>query len=204
MKTIPVKRKVGHFGLVLAVVLIALPALSVAGDFYTSYQQARVIGHVPLTGAAAIGMFLQQQGRKDYLYVQQPGQQGFTVVDVSKPKHPKVLDHVARQDITVLGSGLAITQAPATSSDKGSALSSEGSRGRGSAPQQVRVLDVSNPAHPKTVQTFDGVTSIVPDNGRGLVYLANANGIWILSHQKVLRRHLCSSSDAISFAPNCD
>jgi hypothetical protein len=44
-----------------------------------------------------------------------------------------------------------------------------------------------------------------PDNARSLIHLANGEGIWILSHQQVLRRYLCGSSDAISSViPNCD
>jgi hypothetical protein len=190
----------------LAAVLIAIPGFCSQGDFYTSYQHAKVIAHLPLSGSPPTQMFLQQEGRKKYLYLQQAGPQGFTVVDVSKPKHPKVLDRVPQQSITMLSSGLAITQKPATatSPDKASALNGEGSRGGGRAPEQVRVLDVSDPAHPKTVQTFDGVTSILPDDARGLIYVANGDGIWILSHQKILRRHMCGSEDAISFEPNCD
>jgi hypothetical protein len=47
-----------------------------------------------------------------------------------------------------------------------------------------------NPAHPKTVQTFEGVTSIVRDDARGLIYVANGDGIWILSHREVLHIYL--------------
>jgi hypothetical protein len=199
--------KVGSFGFfaVLTIVFLATPVFAAPGDFYTSYQQAKVIAHLPLSGRPPTQMFLQQQGRKHYLYVQQGGQKGFTVVDVSKPKRPKVVTNVPRQDIAALGSGLAITEEAQTDSDRTYAMAGEGSRGGGSTPQSVKVLDVSDPAHPRTVQTFNGVTSVVTDNAHGLVYLANSDGIWILSHQQYLRRHLCSSSDAISSAePNCD
>jgi hypothetical protein len=51
---------------------------------------------------------------------------------------------------------------------------------------------------------IDVMASPVDDNARHLIYIANADGIWILSQQKVLHRHFCSSSDAISSAePNC-
>jgi LVIVD repeat len=190
---------------IIATVLLATPVLAAPGDFYTSYQQAKVIAHLPLSGPAPTQMFLQRQGRKQYLYVQQSGKQGFTVIDVSKPKKPKVITNVAQQHIDAMGSALAITQAPAKS-DHDSAMAGEGSRGGGArTPQSVRVLDVSDPAHPRTVQTFNGVTSVLPDNAHNLVYVANGDGIWVLSHQQYLRRHLCSSSDAISSAePNCD
>jgi hypothetical protein len=191
--------------LAAATILLAIPVFGAPGDFYTSYQQAIVIAHLPLSGPPPTQMFLQQQGRKHYLYVQQSGQKGFTVVDVSKPKRPKVVTNVPQQSIAALGSGLAITEKAQADSNRAYAMAGEGSRGGGSTPQSVKVLDVSDPAHPRTVQTFKGVTSVATDNARGLVYLANGDGIWVLSHRQYLRRHLCSSSDAISSAePNCD
>jgi hypothetical protein len=46
---------------------------------------------------------------------------------------------------------------------------------------------------------------MVRDDARSLLYVANGDGIWIVSHKPVLRRHLCDSSDAISSAiPNCN
>jgi len=186
-------------------ILLVTTAFAAPGDFYTSYQQAKVIAHLPLTGSAATQMFLEHHGRKQYLYVQQSGKQGFTVINVSKPKKPKLVTNVPQQEIAALGSGLAITEEAQTHSDRSYALTGEGSRGGGSTPQSVKVFDVSDPAHPRIAQTFNGVTSIVTDNARGLVYLANSDGIWVLSHKQYLRRHLCSSSDAISSAePNCD
>jgi hypothetical protein len=206
LRSIGKLRSFGFFVAMLAMAVVALPGFCSQGDFYTSYQKAQVIAHLPLSVSPATQMFLQQQGRKQYLYLQQGGQQGFTVVDVSKAKHPRVLDHVPNQSLTMLGSGLAITEEPtlATNQENASALSGEGAHGGGSVPEQVRVLDVSDPAHPRTVETFNGVTSIAADDARGLVYVANGDGIWVLSHQKILRRHMCGSEDAISFEPNCD
>jgi hypothetical protein len=150
-------------------------------------------------------MFLQQEGRRAYLYVRQASQQGYTVFDVSKPKRPKAVNHVSQKNLTPVDSGLAISETPHSSVSSGSAAPSGSSQGASTTPELVRVLDISDPAHPRTVRTFDGVTSIARDDRRGLIYVANGDGIWILSHRQVLRRHLCSSSDAISSAiPNCD
>lgn len=192
----------GSVLLVASVIFLAIPALAAHGDFYTSYQQAKVVAHLALSGTPT-QMFLQQQGRKEYLYVQQRGQKGFTVINVSRPKRPSVVSNVPRENIAVLGPGLAITEEPQTNSCQDSA-NCAGS-GVTTAPLSVKVLDVSDPSHPRTVETFTGVTSIVTDDARGLVYVANREGIWVLSHQQYLRRHLCGSSDAISSAePNCD
>lgn len=176
----------------------ALPAFSAPKDSYPMYKQAKVIGHLPLSGVAPSKMSLQQQGKKEYLYIQQAGAQGVTVVNVSKAKHPKVVTRVLQVNIASPGSGWTITQKPLHSR---SWLNIEGPRGA----REVQILDVSNPAQPKDVRTFQDVTSIVSDDARGLVFLANAQGIWIVSRQKYPRSHMCSSSDAISSAePNCD
>jgi hypothetical protein len=206
MKTID--RELGVAGVLLAISIFVftINADASQGDFYTSYTHAKVIAHVQLSGGSPQQMFLQQVGRREYLYLQQASSRGFTGIDVSKPAKPKVVTHVPRENLTLVASGLAITEAPGSTAggSSGAHENEEGTRGGGSVPQQIRVLDVSDPAHPRTVQNFTGVTSILPDDARGLVYVANGDGIWILSHQQVLRRHLCGSSDEISPIPNCD
>ena len=189
--------------LVLGMLFLGIRSDASAGDFYPSYADVKVIAHLALSGASPQQMFLQQNDRKQYLYLQQPSQQGFTVVDVTKPAKPKMVSHVPQGNLTMVSSGLAIAEKSDNSAAAGA--SPEGTRGGGGVSQSVRVLDVSDPAHPRTIQTFSGVTSVLSDDARGLIYVANGEGIWILSHQRVLRRHECSSSDAISSAiPNCD
>jgi hypothetical protein len=206
MKTI--NRNLGVTGglLALSVLFLTIKSEASQGDFYTSYTDTKVIAHVPLSGGSAQQMFLQQVGRREYLYLQQASNRGFTVIDVSKSAKPNIVTHVPRENLTLVASGLAIAEAPDSTAAGSSGVdeNAEGTRGGGSAPQQIRVLDVSDPAHPRTVQSFTGVTSILSDDARGLVYVANREGIWILSHQQLLRRHECSSSDAISPMPNCN
>jgi hypothetical protein len=206
MKTIGKKGSFPCAVLALGVLFLSTYADASTGDFYPSYLQAKVIAHLPMSGGAQ-QMFLQPEGRKLYLYVQQPSQRGFTVVDVTKPARAKTVSHVSQENLITVSSGLAIEERPqgsATVRTPGVAGSAEGTGGGGVVPETVRVLDVSNPAHPQTVHTFSGVTNILPDDAHGLIYVANGAGIWILSHQQILRRHDCSSSDAISPIPNCD
>lgn len=204
MKTIRMTRKFEWAWLALGALVLPICAFASPGDFYTSYE-AKIVGHVALSGPPTRQMFVQQQGRKAYLYVRQASQQGYTVFDVSKPEHPTVVNHLPQKNLTMVDQGLAISETPQSSAPSGSAFTSGSIQASSTTPQVVRVLDVSDPVHPKTVQTFNGVTSIARDDARSLIYVANADGIWILSHHAILRRHLCSSSDAISSAiPNCD
>ena len=128
------------------------------------------------------------------------------MIDITKPERPKVVNQVPLENLTMVSFGLAIFETPENSATVGTSLANgnaEGPHGSGVL-ESVRVLDVSDPAHPRTVQNFDGVTSILQDSARNLLYVANGDGVWIVSHQQVLRSHECSSSDAISPLPNCD
>jgi hypothetical protein len=192
---------------VLAVgALLSTPGADASdSDSYPSYLEAKVIAHLPLSGGIR-RMFLQQEGRRQFLYVQQPSQQGVTVIDITKPERPKVVNQVPLENLTMVSFGLAIFETPESSATVGDSLATgnaEGPHGSGVL-ESVRVLDVSDPAHLRTVQNFGGVTSVLQDSAQNLFYVANGDGVWIVSHQQVLRRHECSSSDAISPLPNCD
>jgi hypothetical protein len=192
---------------VLAVgALLSTPGADASdSDSYPSYLEAKVIAHLPLSGGIR-RMFLQQEGRRQFLYVQQPSQQGVTVIDITKPERPKVVTQVRLENLTMVSFGLAIFETPENSATVGASLATgnaEGPHGSGVL-ESVHVLDVSDPAHPRTVQNFGGVTSVLQDSAQNLFYVANGDGVWIVSHQQVLRRHECSSSDAISPLPNCD
>ena len=200
MKAIRRTRTFERVWLALGILLLPICAVASAGDFYTSYE-AQIVGHLALSGKPTRQMFLQQEGRRAYLYVRQASQQGYTVFDVTKPERPKLLNHLSQRNLTIVDSGLAVSETPDTASPSRSVGDAGGGGSR--TPESVRVLDLS--AHRRTVQILEGVTSIVRDDGRSLIYVANGDGIWIMSHREVLRRHLCSSSDAISSAiPNCD
>jgi hypothetical protein len=191
---------------VLAVFFATALADASTGDFYQSYSPARVIAHLPLSGGGATQMFLQQEGRTQYLYVQRPSQRGFVVINVTRPERPKVVTRLPLETVTVVGSGLVVTETPdkSVTASRAADMKGAGEDEDNTFPQSVHVLDVSDPAHPLTVRAFTGVTSVLADNSRSLIYVANDKGIWILSHQQLLRRHPCSSSDAISPIPNCN
>jgi len=204
MKMIRKASRFRRVWLLLGAFVLPICAGASQGDFYPTYE-AKIVGHVVLSGTPTRQMFLQHEGRRAYLYVRQASQQGYTVFDVTKPERPKLLNPVSQGNLTILDSELAISETPDAASPSPSVGDAGRSQGGSRTPESVRVLDVRNPAHPKTVQTFEGVTSIVRDDAHSLIYVANGDGIWILSHREVLRRHLCSSSDAISSAiPNCD
>lgn len=204
MKRIGTKRWIGFAISLFSTLFLATSVVASQGDFYPTYH-ARIVGHMKLHGQSPRQMILEHDGRKTYLYVRQPADPGYTIVDVTKPKRPTIVNHLPQRHLSILDSGLALAETPESTGTNVSPVTDSRQREQmQSTPQKVQVIDVTNPAHPRTVQTFKDVTSIVNDGARHLTYMANPDGIWILAHKRVLRRHFCSSSDAISSAePNC-
>ena len=166
----------------LSFVLSVLTATTVAGQKPDKPQDvaASILAHVPLPSATGSQMLLQRKGSKQYLYVQEASKQGFMIVDVTKPNHPNVLKQTASiseataGSLEMVGPDLALAE---------TAEKHTGTTGSASHPaESVRVLDMSNPANPKTLQRFDGVTGVLADTSRNLIYIANGDGLWILKH----------------------
>src|ERR1035438_3698973 len=146
---------------------------------------ATVIAHLPLPQTTGHQMLLQKEESKQYLYVQQSTKQGFMVVDVSKPERPTLVKRTAESNQATAGNlemvspDIAIAEAPEKTP---STLSSSNH-----PTETVRVLDLSDPKNPKTLETFNKVTSLLPDGGHGLIYLTNNDGLYILRYNRPSR-----------------
>jgi hypothetical protein len=170
---------------------------------------ATVIAHLPLPQATGNQMLLQRENAKQYLYVQQAGKQGFMVVDVTKPEKPSLLKRTAESNQATAGNlemvspDVAIAEAPEKTP---TTLTSSNH-----PTETVRVLDLSDPHNPKTLETFNKVTGILPDGSRSLIYVTNNEGLWILryNHPSLLepakKKPPCdSNSEIMSMPPDCD
>jgi LVIVD repeat-containing protein len=170
---------------------------------------ATVIAHLPLPQATGSQMLLQRENGKHYLYVQQAAKQGFMVVDVSNPEKPSLLKRTAESNQSTSGNlamvspDVAIAEAP----EKTPTTLSSSSR----PTETVRVLDLSDPHNPKTLETFNKVTSILPDGGHSLIFLTNNEGLWILryNHPSLLeparKKPPCdSNAEIMAMPPDCD
>jgi len=123
-------------------------------------------------------MLLRKEKGKQYLYVQQASKQGYMIVDVSKPEMPALLQRTVgstSENLEMVSPNIAIAEAP----DKNPATLTSSSH----PTETVRVLDLSDPRNPKTLETFNKVTSILPDGGHGLIYLTNNDGLYILRYE---------------------
>jgi hypothetical protein len=170
---------------------------------------ATVIAHLPLPQATGNQMLLQKEEGKHYLYVQQASKQGFMVVDVSKPEKPNLLKRTAQPNQATAGNlemvspEVAIAESP---ENPPTTLSSSNH-----PTETIRILDLADPRNPKTLQEFNGVTSLLPDGGHGLIYLTNNEGLWILRYNRpallepAKKKPPCDSSSEISaMPPDCD
>lgn len=188
--------------------IVAAPRLSANTNTKTKPKPttvpARAIAHLPLPSASGSQMVLQKQANKEFLYVQKASKDGYTVIDVTKPELPSVVTPSPRGSDTtsgklqVVGPDVAIAEIP----DNSKAVS----KSYENPTETVKILDLTDPAHTKVLQTFNGVTSILRDDGPGLIYLANNEGLWILKHtrQSVMRGTKmppCDSASALSAMP---
>jgi hypothetical protein len=104
-------------GLVLFLVLIAMaPGVSAEDKAEKHIDAVNGVAHLSLPGTPVRQTFLQEHRGKQYLYIQQASQHGFTVVDVSKGYRPAVVkritfpDSVTRERLQMVGAGLAIAE----------------------------------------------------------------------------------------------
>jgi hypothetical protein len=168
-----------------------LPAQDGESRKNTTDVPATVIAHLPLPQATGSQMFLQKDQGKSYLYVQQASKQGFMIVDVTKPEFPDLLKRSAEVSKAMAGnlqmvtSDLAIVSAP---EKKPMTLTSSAHPA-----QNVRILDLSDPRNPTTVEEFTGVTGVLPDASHSLIFLTNNEGLWVLRYQR--RVYLPPSSE---------
>jgi hypothetical protein len=189
--------------LMFSAALLTVSATTLANTKPTEVP-AKVIAHIPLKDAPGSDMLLQSRGDKQFLYVQKASKQGYMVVDVSKPAIPALLNVNANSDaiagnLQMAGPDAALAAVPDKNA-KGVL------HGADSPTSTVRLIDLSDPAHPKVLQTFNGVTGTLQDPGRALVYLANKDGLWILRHSRpgmaVSRaKRNCGSEDALAAMP---
>ena len=190
-------------------ILIALASASDQPAPKPTDVPATVIAHLPLPQATGSQMLLQKENTKQYLYVQLATKQGFMIVDVTKPEKPSLLKRTAESNQSTAGNlqmvspDVAIAEAP----EKTPATLTSSNH----PTETVRVLDLSDPRNPKTLETFNKVTSLLPDGGHGLIYLTNNEGLWILRYNRPSRlepakkKQPCDSESAImAMPPDCD
>jgi len=194
------------FSSLLLLFFVAVPPATMAAAASGTNEQVRIVGHLPLNGMHVNQMFVQQRDHKSYLYLHRSRTNAYALVDVTRPSKPVL---VSRRDLAeptrtqvdppASGSVLAIAVRP----EGAVHTAAETSTAAMPSTQTVQLLDLSDPKNPKMLKTFQGVTSLFPDDARKLVFLTNAEGLWIISHHAIRPMPICSSSDALNPLPDC-
>lgn len=167
-----------------------LPATSVGADSDAILVRSRL----PLPGGPVQQMFLRESGGRAYLYISQANQEGYVVVDVTDDRHPKIINEVVlphgfeHETLEMVGAGLGIAGQPAPPHQSAPAIQEISGNPPG---QSIRLLDLSDPSHPRTLKTFTGVTSLLLDDRLKMIYLTNGDGLWILHHRIDEMRQVC-------------
>jgi hypothetical protein len=131
-------------------------------------DRIEVIGHIAFDGTGVTQVTTGEHWRKNYLYLNSVGK--ITVVDVTDGGRPNITSEYrhalpAAQVQVVVGNAVLLADAqPPTH-----------------VPSSISILSFANPADPKIVRQFTNVTGFLIDSRRGLIYVVNNEGLWILS-----------------------
>jgi hypothetical protein len=143
-------------------------------------DEIEVVGHIPLVGGPITRFQSTQHYSSYYLYAEHDAGASVTLIDVTKVGHPSVLTDVSYSQgggsdslLVVAGTAALVNSEPGAPPAAATA----------SKPQTLKIIDFSDPLHPKVAREFTGVTAIGRNDPRGLIFVANQDGIWILQQR---------------------
>lgn len=137
-------------------------------------DEIKVVGHIALTDGPVRRFFETQHYSRYYLYAEHEAGGNVTLIDVTKTSQPAVLADVAYAPNSGSGSSFSLVAGTAA------LVTSEAATSTAAPPQTIRIMDLSDPRNPKVAREFTGVTATSRDDRRGLIFIANGEGIWIL------------------------
>lgn len=139
----------------------------------TLVDTIEVVGHLALPETSVVALTTSAHWRREFLQLQDPDRGVLTVVDVTDPTHPSIVRRL-RLPEQLVQSSLAVLS--------GDAAMLTGTKLPSAAPQpdSVSIVSFADPDHPTTVRKFDNVSAFRIHRERGLIYLANPDGLWIL------------------------
>jgi hypothetical protein len=113
---------------------------------------------------------MTQHYSRSYLYLEHASH-ALTLIDVTDARHPSI---VANLDLPASEAGSILTAA-----GDAALVSSDAAQPR-TAVKTMSIVSFADPTHPQTVKQFANVTCTALDDHRGLIFVANDEGFWIL------------------------
>ncbi len=135
-----------------------------------------VIGHLALPSASVTSLRTSEHWRHEFLELQDPTHRMLTIVDVTDATHPAVVKQLhlpaasGNTSLAVLVGDVALL----TGTDTRSTRSAD------AHVKTVSIVSFADSDHPKTVRQFTKVSAFRIEEGRGLIYVVNDGGLWIL------------------------
>jgi hypothetical protein len=134
-------------------------------------DQIEVVAHLPLTGGPITAFLETQHYRRSYLYAEHESDKTVSLIDITNSAQPALLADITSGNLVAVAGNAALVSTQ-TSSPQPSM-----------PPQTFRIMSFADPLHPTVKQQFDQVTAIARDEKRGLIFLANDAGVWILQQK---------------------
>src|SRR5262249_33079575 len=133
-----------------------------------------LVGHLPLSETTISYISATSDSSRQLLQLTDATQRTLTVVDVTMPEQPKLVeqaqlpaDLVNSALQTRIGNTALFAATDSSSFDRKDTKS-------------ITLVSFADPSNPKTVQKFENVTAVWMDRGRELIYLTNSDGLWVL------------------------
>jgi hypothetical protein len=161
-------------GTALLLVSTWLNAAAKSGAGAPAPDRIDVIAHFPLSGGPVTQLTTGTHWQKNYLYLNNSPTGAVTIPDVTNPAAPAVAGELDVPPQEAHGSLRAVVGTAALVATPGSTPATR------TATQTITVLSFVDPEHPTVAHQFSGVTAMLNDSSRGLIYLSNSDGLWVL------------------------
>jgi hypothetical protein len=133
-----------------------------------------VIAKVPIAGSPITRLLTTKHWGQFYLYAEHASQGSLTLIDTTDASHPQMLS-----DISIPGQGPGLIL---TATGDAALVGSQATPGliASNPPQTLTIVNVADRQSPTIVQQIAGVTAMTTDDSRGLIFVANKDGLWVL------------------------
>jgi len=156
-------------GLILAVGLVVAPAaLANSQSKIASADYVKVLSHVDIPTGPATRMQVVEQNKRQYLYIATNNSSQPVVLDVTKPGRTSTVEPAQ-----LAGANLATAVAQSTAD----------------APEILALLNADAQVPTRVTHKFSSSARFVEDDKRGLIYVADNDGLWIVKAEKAFDYH---------------
>jgi hypothetical protein len=171
--------------------LLLLPAMALARPVRRNRkaipnENIDVIGHLALPDASVTSLRTAEHRGRQFLQLQDAKHRTLILVDVTDATHPAIIKQLhlptepANCTLAVLVGDVAVvtdTQSPEVH------ISS------------AALVNFADPDHPATVRKFNNVSAFRTDEGRGLIYLVDKDGLWVLQEKSAAEKEIEAEYD---------